>query len=186
MSSYDHFAQVFFRIKRRHLVSNTKFDFWKPWRMDDLPEELRKLLEEENDFEPGATYIGGEEVDVVFEVPHCPHCGIGFYKTHRCEHLVCVYDSTNGEYLEVVPSFKKYALNTMHRVAHVQTAAETESIAEALTDIQEGRFPTLNSLAGAIKGFSFHEVFDVSGAHGLGCGYVDDFLLRVCSIDISR
>jgi hypothetical protein len=92
------------------IVCNTRFDFYKPWRIKDLPDIFRAILEEDTDFEPDATYVGGVD-DYIFEVPHCPYCGIGFYKTHRCKHLVCVYDNSNDEYRDIEQSFKDYVMN---------------------------------------------------------------------------
>lgn len=161
-------------------MGNDKFDFFNPWRVSDLPEEIRRVLEEENDLELGATYIGGKDSDIIFEVPHCPYCGIGFYKTHRCKHLVCVYDSTNGEYIEIDPLFKDYALKFKDKLALKQAEFDDESAEEILLSYSNGQFPLLSVLGEIIEGFKYHEVYDVWGAHGKGCGYANDDLLLRC------
>ena len=165
-------------------MSENRFDFYKPWRIKNLPSGIRSELESAygDYFVPGATYVGTIHDGVgVFEVPHCPYCGTGSFKTNRCKHLVCMYDMNKGEYLEVDPNFRIHVKSIVDGLALTNAAAGNESIEEAFSDLQDGRFPDMFLLADFIRGFSFHQISDDQESHGLGCGYADDHLLLECS-----
>ena len=166
-------------------MTDKKIDFYKPWRIGDLPEKVmsryKAFHEDFFEFDPAATYVGEIDDGVgIFEVPHCTYCGTGFYKTYRCKHVVCVYDSNISKYIEIDPDFKRYVLNIIDNLAHEKVEPESESMEEVHSDIQGGQFPRMYLLVDIIKGFSFHATSGEWEGQYLVCGYADDRLLLEC------
>jgi hypothetical protein len=129
----------------------------KFWALDDLTEKEKKDAIDSG-CKPGKKYTG--DVDAPEEILFCPHCGSIILEKKRCKHFLFYYDSTNGEYKHINQIFQNYIKR------------------DKTLDFPVDKFPIPKDIVDKIPQVFLAEIHDVSGSHGIICGYGDEKFIR--------
>jgi len=129
----------------------------KAWELEDLAEEQKKEAIDAG-CEPGKKFTG--DVGAPEEIPFCPHCGSTFIDKKRCKHFLFYYDWTNKEYKDINQTFKNYIKR------------------DKTLGFPVDEFPIPKDIADKIPHVFLAEITDVSGSHGIICGYGDKKFIK--------
>ena len=139
------------------MMKKKKDNYLKTWELEDLTEEQKKDAIDAG-CKPGKKYTG--DVGAPEEIPFCPHCGSIFLEKKGCKHFLFYYDSTNGEYKDINQIFKNYIKR------------------DKILGFQVDAFPIPKEIADKIPQVFLAEITDVSGSHGIICGYGDKKFIK--------
>ena len=138
-------------------MSKNKDNDRKPWVLEELTGEAKKAAIDHG-CKPGKKYTG--DAGAPEEIPFCPHCGSAFLENKRCKHFLFCYDRTNGEYKDINQIFKNYIKR------------------DKILGFQVDEFPIPKEIADKIPQVFLAEITDVSGSHGIICGYGDKKFIK--------